>query len=307
MITPQNSSDAIALGKKNASDILARRKIALARRAQALAKLQKPVDLIAPAPAAAAQTAGNLLALGDSWFDYPLWDVIKKLEDDHGYTIQSTAHAGDPIEAMAYHGGQLDNFARALEKVTAQGAVPQAVLLSGGGDDIAGKEFGMLLNNAFSSISGWAPGIVDYLVNQRIALAYHAIITTVTTLCEASAGVASIPILVHGYDYPVPDGRGFLGGWLFLPGPWLQPGFQEKLFDDLPTNVTFMHQIIDQFNTMLANLAAQPEFSNVRYVDLRGTLPNTLADDDYKTWWGNELHPTELGFEKVADKFAARL
>ncbi len=309
MTTPQNTSDAIALGTKNASDILARRKVALARRAQALAKLQRPESVAAPAATAApfqALTAGNLLALGDSWFDYPFYDVIKKLEDDHGYTIQSTAKAGDPIESMAYHGGQLDNFARALEKFTSQGIVPRAVLLSGGGDDIAGKEFGMLLNNAYSKISGWAPDIVNYLINERISLAFQTILTTVTSICEPVVK-GKIPILVHGYDYPVPDGRGFLGGWLFLPGPWLQPGFQEKLFDDLPTTINFMRQVIDQFNQMLQALVALPAFGNVRYVDLRKTLSTDLTNDAYKAWWGNELHPTEQGFEAVADKFAANL
>jgi hypothetical protein len=244
--------------------------------------------------------------LGDSWFDYPFYDVIKKLEDNHGYTIQSTAKAGDPIESMAYHGGQLDNFQRALEKVTGQSAVPQAVLLSGGGDDIAGKEFGMLLNSAYSKISGWAPEVVDYVIDQRIQLAYQTILATVTALCHPVVG-GDIPILVHGYDYPVPDGRGYLGGWLFLPGPWLEPGFKEKLFDDLPANIQFMQAIIDKFNEMLRGLAAQPEFGNVRYIDLRGTLSNDLTNDKYKTWWGNELHPTELGFEAVADRFAAKL
>src|SRR6185295_6135128 len=32
-----------------------------------------------------ARTAGVLVAEGDSWFDYPLHDVLKDLEDDHAY------------------------------------------------------------------------------------------------------------------------------------------------------------------------------------------------------------------------------
>ena len=303
MTAPDNRDAAIALGLKNATDIVDRRKIALARRAQALSQRPGPRLLTATAQ----QTAGQLVALGDSWFDYPFHDVIKELEDGHGFTIQSTAKAGDHIEAMAYHGGQLDNFARSLEKVKAQGASPKAVLLSGGGDDIAGKEFAMLLNSAFSPISGWAPGIVDYLIADRIQLAYQTIVHTVTQLCQQIGGVTNIPVLVHGYDYPVPDGRGFLGGWLFLPGPWLEPGYKEKLFSDdqLPQTTAMMQAIIDQFNAMLAGLAADTAFSNLRYIDLRGTLSNNLAD--YKTWWANELHPTEQGFIAVANKFATVL
>ena len=88
------------------------------------------------------KTAGNLLALGDSWFDYPFHDVLKELEDGHGFTIQSTAKAGDPIESMAYHGGQLDNFARALEKITDQGNAPQAVCSLAAATTLPGKSSG---------------------------------------------------------------------------------------------------------------------------------------------------------------------
>jgi hypothetical protein len=324
MPTPQNKSDAIALGKQNAADITARRQAALTRRAASLAKLPKaaaaeaplqPKDLVAlpkavepAAQPAAVTTAGYLLAVGDSWFDYPLHDVLTELEEDPGYTIQSTARAGDPIESMAYTpGGQLNNVPAKLDSITGQGAVPKAVLLSGGGDDIAGKEFGMLLNSAYSKISGWAPDIINYLVNERILLAYQTIITTVTELCKPSVG-GNIPILVHGYDYPVPDGRGFgdLIG-ISLLGPWLRPGFNEKLFDDLPTNIAFMHTFIDQFNTMLAGLAADPAFANVVYVNLRNTLSTDLTNNAYQQFWANELHPTQQGFTAVAQKFAAHL
>jgi hypothetical protein len=324
MITPQNTSDAIALGKQNALDILARRAASRARRAASLARLAKPpatpkpgaaaeplVDLAPQAAAAQPHveaTAGYLLAIGDSWFDYPLHDVLKELEEDPGYTIESTARAGDPIESMAYTpGGQLNNLPAKLDSITAQGGAPQAVLLSGGGDDIAGKEFGMLLNSAYSKISGWAPDIVNYLINTRILLAYQTIVTTVNALCQQTIG-GDIPILVHGYDYPVPDGRGFgdiIG--ISLLGPWLRPGFNEKLFDTLADNVAFMQTVIDEFNAMLAGLAAQPAFSNVRYVDLRGTLSNNLTNNVYQQYWANELHPTQQGFAAVAQKFAAHL
>jgi len=303
---------AIAVGRKIADEILARRTIARARRANVLATHPKRLELnvqvastAGPLAVASLHTAGFLVAAGDSWFDYPLYDVLKLLEDNYGYNVESAAHRGDPIEAMAYQGGQLDKFARCLEKVLAHGATPKAVLLSGGGDDIAGKEFGMLLNNATSAIGGWNSEIVDGVINQRIVAAYKAMLGAINHLCEQSVG-KSLPILVHGYDYPVPDGRGFLGGWPF-PGPWLEPGFREKLFTDLAKSVALMHDIIDGFNKMLAALVQDPAFGNVHYVDLRNTLSTDLANDAYKDWWGNELHPTEKGFSAVTDKFAIEL
>jgi hypothetical protein len=203
---------------------------------------------------------------------------------------------------MAYQGGQLDKFARGIEKIVALSATPKAVLLSGGGDDIAGNEFGMLLNNATSPIAGWNTEIVDGVLNQRILSAFKSMLTSITRLCQQDIG-QSIPILVHGYDYPVPDGRGFWGGWPF-PGPWLEPGFRQKLFVDLANKTALMRDIIDRFNTMLFDLAKNPQFAHVHYVDLRGTLSASLTNNDYKSWWDNELHPTEKGFTAVTDKFA---
>jgi hypothetical protein len=301
---------ALALGRSKAEEILALRAAAQIRRAAALEnnqyRLALRVSMVAPGieqSSAEFQTAGFLAAAGDSWFDYPFHDVLKLLEDHHGYNVESTAHKGDPVEKMAYAGGQLEDFARKLEKIKARGAVPKAVLVSGGGDDVAGAEFGMLLNNAFSPLAGWAAEVVDGVLNQRILTAYTQFLMSITSLCQGNFG-KTIPILMHGYDYPVPDGRGFLGGWPF-PGPWLDPGFREKNFDDLTQRIAMMQVLMDQFNDMVKSLPAQAAFAHVRYIDLRGTLSNRLAD--YQDWWANELHPTEKGFEAVTDRFAAEL
>jgi hypothetical protein len=251
------------------------------------------------------ESVGFLVAAGDSWFDYPICDVLKRLEDKYGYNVESAAQAGDAIEAMAYQGGQLDEFARCLEKVLAHGVKPKAILVSGGGDDIAGKEFGMLLNIATSSISGWNSEIVEGVVNERISTAYKSMLTSINVLFEKYINV-TLPILVHGYDYPVPDGRGFGGGWP-LPGPWLEPGFREKLFTRLEKTVELLRTLIDRFNEMLAVLMKEPTFQNVLYVDLRGTLSTDLDNDQYKSWWANELHPTAKGFDAVTAKLAAEL
>lgn len=310
-MTPEdNIAAALELGRKRASEILALRSEAQKRRAEALQKNRKALALRvqigapgAPSSSAEFQTAGFLAAAGDSWFDYPLHDVLKLLEDHHGYNVESTAHKGDPIEKMAYTGGQLEDFARKLEKIKARGTVPKAVLVSGGGDDVAGNEFGMLLNNAFSPIAGWDGEVVDGVLNERIFTAYSQLLMSITALCQGTFGVI-VPILIHGYDYPVPDGRGFLGGWPF-PGPWLDPGFREKNFEDLAQRIAMMQTLMDQFNEVVKTLPSQPAFAHVRYIDLRGTLSNRLAD--YRDWWANELHPTEKGFEAVTDRFAAEL
>jgi hypothetical protein len=286
---------ALEVGRRQAKEILKFRGRALKRRTKALQTRSKA--------AKAAATAGVLVAEGDSWFDYPLHDILKMLEDDHGYDVESVAHKGDPIEEMAYGPNQLDDFTRRIEKLLRRNIVPKAVLLSGGGNDVAGTEFGMLLNHAQSAVAGLNAQVVAGVIHQRIQNAYITILSAVTSICEEKLG-RRLPILVHGYDYPVPDGRGFLGGWWMLPGPWLEPGFREKGFEKLPQRIAMAQELIDHLNAMLQTVASLQPFAHVKYIDLRNTLPR---DKHYKDWWANELHPTEKGFARVTDKFVTEL
>lgn len=307
------ATTALKRGRDEANRILDLREAAHERRKVALEKLKKNDETLAlrvhmTAMGAAEsvstlETAGFLAAAGDSWFDYPFHDVLKMLDDDFGYNVESSAHRGDPIERMAYQGGQLEDFARKLEKIQAQGATPKAVLLSGGGDDMAGDEFGMLLNNFYSPVSGWDKKMLSGLLEDRISTAYTQMLGSITKLCQGMFQ-KTVPILVHGYDYPVPDGRGFLGGWPF-PGPWLEPGFRQKNFEDLGQRISMMMDVMDRFNKLVSGLSKCPGLEHVCYIDLRGTLSNKPAN--YKLWWANELHPTEDGFRAVTRKFVAVL
>jgi lysophospholipase L1-like esterase len=302
---------ALEVGRQEAQKVLKRRSAALRRRAAAVRKprvvrrAMRPteVDERLRRAVGGPATAGVLVAEGDSWFDYPFNDILSLLEDQHGYDVESVAHKGDRVEEMAYGGGQLDELTRRLEKLLRQGIIPRAILLSGGGNDVAGDEFGMLLNHAGSAISGLNDQVVTGVIDQRVRLAYVTILNAVTHVCQARLE-RTLPILVHGYDYPVPDGRGFLGGWWFLPGPWLEPGFREKGFARLPERITLAKQLIDRFNAQVRAVAALSVFPHVTFVDLRGTLS---IGADYRTWWDNELHPTRLGFERVTQRFADAL
>ena len=185
---------AVKRGRGEAKRILDLREAAHERRNVALKKLKKNDKTLAlqvrtTAMGAAEsvsmlETAGFLAAAGDSWFDYPFHDVLKMLDDDFGYNVESSAHKGDPIEKMAYQGGQLEDFARKLEKIQAQGATPKAVLLSGGGNDMAGAEFGMLLNNFYSPVRGWDESMLSGLLEDRISTAYIQILSSITKLCQ---------------------------------------------------------------------------------------------------------------------------
>jgi lysophospholipase L1-like esterase len=246
------------------------------------------------------KSVGVLIAEGDSWFDYPMQDVLRLLEDEHLYDVESVAHMGDCVEDMAHSKGQFEEFARRLEKLLRNNKVPRAILLSGGGNDLAGDEFAILLNHATSTLPPLNEDILRGLIDMRLKEAYASILSGLTAISKSYLG-RPIPIVIHGYDYPVPDGRGFAGGWWKLPGPWLKPAFQRKGHDDLAKNTSVVAQLIDRFNAMLATVSALPEFAHVHYLDLRGTLKR---DGTYKKHWANEMHPNATGFELVTQKFA---
>jgi lysophospholipase L1-like esterase len=307
----RSTRKALQIGRIQAEEVLKFRARALRSRAAALKRKPQAVSALRAADIdpkllrsiGDTQSAGVLIAEGDSWFDYPLNDVLRMLEDYHAYEIESVAHKGDRVEEMAYGLGQLEELTRRLEKLLRQSIVPKAVLLSGGGNDVAGTEFGMLLNHARSAVAGLNERIVSGVIDERVKTAYITILVAVTRICEQRLN-RRLPILIHGYDYPVPDGRGFLGGWWFLPGPWLEPGFREKGFDKMTERIRLMKELIDRFNSMLKEIVAMREFPHVRYIDLRNTLSLGV---NYKRYWANELHPTQKGFELVTNRFATAL
>jgi len=300
---------ALHSGGAQAAQVFAYRESKRSRRAAAVKKHARAAREKVAAEAALpegllAGSAGVLVAEGDSWFDYPFYDVLKILDDDYGYEIQAVAHRGDPIETIAYGGGQLEDFARCLERVLRSGAMPKAILLSGGGNDVAGEVFAMLINHRLSPSPGLNARILEGVLEQRIRLAFVTILSAVTQLCRQYLG-RPVPVVVHGYDYPVPDGRGFLGGFGALPGPWFEPGFREKGYADLGERIDLAAQLIDRFNVMIKEMSALPEFAHVHYIDLRNTLSNTPGT--YRTWWGNEMHPTRRGFDAVTARFATAI
>jgi hypothetical protein len=145
--------------------------------------------------------------------------------------------------------------------------------------------------------------IVRGIIDVRLRNAYAFLISGLTEIARQYLGTP-IPIVTHGYDYLIPDGRGFLGGFFVLPGPWLEPGFRKKGYGDVQANAKVVRTLIDQFNVMLESVSAAPPFAHVHHLDLRGTL---ASGSTYKKDWANELHPTAKGFGTIAAKFASTI
>ena len=241
---------------------------------------------------------GILVAEGDSWFSLPGSDVLDELED-LGYDMESVAHPGDTVESMAYLEGQIKKLARVLNRIATRNDTPRAILLSGGGNDIAGDGLAFLLNHKYANLDTLNEEMVKGLIDVRLFAAYDRLVTLIDEL-NMRLFERSVRIVVHGYDYAVPDGRGFLGGWWILPGPWLKPAFNRRGYEKLSENRKTIRKLIDRFNLMLVKLAN--ERPSVRYVNLRGTL--RAAFPHHRQDWGDELHPREQGFELIAKEIA---
>lgn len=247
--------------------------------------------------------AGLLIAEGDSWFDYPFYDVLQYLEGVHQFKVESTAHKGDTLESIVYDLGQLSGLALKMSRLAETGKTPVAILLSGGGNDIAGPELTLLLNHARSGLPKLNERIVAGVFEVRLRTSYLTYIQAVTNLSILYYKRA-IPVLIHGYDYPIPDGRGYAGGWGFLPGPWFKPYFEQKGYDSVTENAATLKVLVDRFNSIIEAIPKQSGYEHICYVRVKGTLSSQLApQQQYQGDWGNELHPTRAGFRRVAAKF----
>jgi hypothetical protein len=237
----------------------------------------------------------TLIAYGDSWVDLPARGDLVDQFQRKGWNVESAAHYGDTIEGLAYDPGCGVRLARSFQRLSERHIEPSAVVLSAGGNDISGHELGVMLNHSSSGISPLSDSMLTALIDERLQMAYKTIISGINGLSRVFFG-KYIPIVVHGYGYVVPDGRGYLGGAWMLPGPWLRPALMRKGYTDLQQGRWIMGQIIDRFNSMVSGLNQHVGMEQVRYVDLR----EVLKDECYTNVWSDELHPTERGFEFAA-------
>jgi hypothetical protein len=262
----------------------------------------------------AAATAGYLIAEGDSWFDYPmLHDIVEALEDDHHYKVRTAAHFGDTAESIAYEDNQLDKLRKVFEELKDDNKTPKAVLLSCGGNDVA-HIFDILLNHKKSKLPALNDAIVDALLKVRLKAALVSLISSVITFSKHYFPGTPLPVLIHGYGYPVPDGRGF--PVLGLAGPWLKPGFVAKGYvttdpqntAELKQNADLVKNVLERFNQVLIEIAGIPEFAGiVKYVDLRGIFSDVLANNAYQKDWRDEMHATPPAFKRAATEIAKHI
>jgi len=235
----------------------------------------------------------QVFAEGDSWFDYPVpffgGGVIPRLEDKLGVPILNLAKAGDEVRYML--GVQERKLLiQQLTNGCPAGGRWDAMLFSGGGNDIVDNPMVLWIKDFNASLPPAA-----LIHKARLA----AVLALVRAGYEDLIGLRDslspqTHLFLHGYDFAIPDGRGFCH-----LGPWLQPTFELRGFPTLASRFAVTKILLQQFADMLQTL--ETSHTKVTFINGQGTLSPQSSS------WHNELHPSKAGFKAFATLFHQKL
>src|SRR5438093_1069529 len=198
----------------------------------------------------------TIVAEGDSWFDYPVGiDILDHLKRTYRYNILKFAEHGDTLENMTYGTGYKRNYQPyppSLDEVVAavKEHQPAVVLLSAGGNDIAGDELENFLNHRDAHLDDLRKEYVQYAFTVAARGMYEYFLARVMKVQPKAR------IITHGYGYPDPDGRyiGVVG--IHFSGPWLRPALTRKRIMDREQARKVMRDLVNALNIMLDEFAA---------------------------------------------------
>lgn len=240
-----------------------------------------------------------IVSEGDSWFQFPflLVDVIDQLSDE--FNVWSVGAAGDTLQNMVIDQPEY------LEALVEHENVVRAFLFSGSGNDFLGVDSSgkSKLPEILKPYKEGKPAkwyIDTTSLKQRLQFVEDLYSQMLATIADRFPG---LPVICHGYDYAIP---GAVADDTRHPvyaaqDAWLGRPLRDDLGivdPDLQRAITKL--LIDRLNDRIASLCGGNgnggAFKNAWHVDARGTL-------DAISLWSDELHPTNAGFAKVADKF----
>ena len=225
----------------------------------------------------------KILAVGDSWFDYPELLLTGGGVPDHLSRI-----IGLPIENIAHHGDGSEVTLSLARRRAIENALPADIILASmGGDDIAGDQFCLWLND------NEGQGLAGAVDTRRLSAVLDLVCAVFLDLEEIRDDFAPGALIVtHEYDFPLAS---VLGQGVCNLGPWLQPSLQFCGWNDLNDQQTIVRGVLATFAARMRNLP----ISNRIHVQTQGTLGINE--------WQNEIHPNRQGFQKIAAKFADAL
>lgn len=240
----------------------------------------------------------NLLADGDSWFDYFEKDVIAQLP-----ILNNRINFQPPLNLSVAGDATSNSLGVARQTRITQALTDSkngkfdAILFSGGGNDIAGEQFCLWLNNSKDVNGDYSKALKEDVFKKMLDIIESAYLNLIELRNNCRQ---DIPIFIHSYDFPPPNNKGVCK----LAGPWLYPSLKYREWNDFTKNSELVKSMLLKLNQRLETIAANPE-NKMILVKTQGTLLFTDANDDRD--WANELHPTHSGFNKIAQKFLTAL
>jgi hypothetical protein len=234
----------------------------------------------------------EVLAIGDSWFHYPMNNLVTPLHE---------ALERPTLYAIGENGARADelcagHWLASFRSMLADYPTIELVAISAGGNDFAG--IGDLdarilrpdCTGAPSADACWRPGQPDG-VFADVANAYRILIA------EVAAARPGATVLLHNYDYAIPDGKAVLGlrSWLKRPMDNCRVPLPGAPLGGIRRDI--VRALIDHFTLCLDDLLTPVGTSGRPHVDLVWSA-GTLADDG----WANELHPRPGGFTRLVNQ-----
>lgn len=254
----------------------------------------------------------NIVAEGDSWFDYPksnilfgananILDWITELMKGEINMLQLDDNGDEAMEMLT--GKQKHKLFQVFEDY---GNTLNFFLFSGGGNDIVGQfdlEFILMPGKYVTGMTA-----SDCINTDRSQRKLNTISNLVTDLmCMRNDFAPDCHIITHTYDIPAPSNRGVrllggLVGGLIDTTSWIKPYLDRK---EIPNEIQIdiVRILLGGFQDEMIKLEASVE-ANGKFHVLR--TQGLLNPGDH-TDWINEIHPSSSGFKKIANLFISRI
>jgi deferrochelatase/peroxidase EfeB len=279
----------------------------------------------------------QLFAIGDSWVYqdisigfHNLCSQLKRLGFD--FLGSSDDFTGDSAKELFNFTGQKlsqlvtleSRIVKRFKLIREQEIDVKAIIFSAGGNDISAhdkkKPIDYKTAKLYSLLKQKPNGLADSFIDVDIKKSgfFVDLKKNYIAIFKILLLKTDLPILIHGYDFPIPDGRGVTKFGIPLAiGPWLQGVFLEKkISEDLGRQI--MQKLIVNLNEWIHEIItdtqhfSQAEMKRLHLLKFYGVIEKQAGyslppDVGYKRYWANELHATDDGYNIFAQLIIDKL